>query len=152
MQTVRKYLVYEYVPIMEKTSRSGTTESCVAQRSIYVILRGNEETRRYINQVRNVLRQLLSVIIHQCNLIKGTTFQTFFLYSSRPPRNSRFVRRLKSNGVKILKYFRNEFSGLKLTSAILRDKASFILHGYKKLSLLLQYVSFLCAEGHVNKD
>jgi len=59
MQTVRKYLVYEYVPIMEKTFRSGTTESCVAQRSIYVILRGNEETRRYINEVRNELRHLL---------------------------------------------------------------------------------------------
>jgi len=61
MQTVRKYLVYEYtyVPIMEKTFRSGTTESCVAQRSIYVILRGKEEKRRYINQVRNVLRHLL---------------------------------------------------------------------------------------------
>ena len=53
MQTVRKYLVYEYVPIMEKTFRSGTRESCVAQRSIYVILRGNEETRRFISQVRN---------------------------------------------------------------------------------------------------
>ena len=59
MQTVRKYLVYEYVPIMEKTFRSGTREGCVAQRSIYVILRGSEETRRYINQVRNVLRYLL---------------------------------------------------------------------------------------------
>jgi len=38
MQKVRKYLVYEYVPIMEKTFISGTRESCVAQRSIYVIL------------------------------------------------------------------------------------------------------------------
>jgi len=63
MQTVRKYLVYEYVPVMEKTFRSGTTKSCVAQRSIYVILGGNEETRRYINQVRNVLRYLLSDLI-----------------------------------------------------------------------------------------
>jgi len=63
MQTVGKYLVYEYVPVMEKTFRSGTRESCVAQRSIYVILRGNEEARRYINEVRNVLRYLLSVII-----------------------------------------------------------------------------------------
>jgi len=54
MQRVRKYLVYEYVPIMEKKFRSGTRESCVAQRSIYVILRGNEETRHYINQVRNI--------------------------------------------------------------------------------------------------
>jgi len=59
MQTVRKYLVYEYVPIMERTFRSVTRESCVAQRSVYVILRGNEETRSYINQVRNALRHLL---------------------------------------------------------------------------------------------
>jgi len=63
MQTVRRYLVYEYVPIMERTFRSGNRESCVVQRSIYVILRGNEETRRYINQVRNVLKYLLSVVI-----------------------------------------------------------------------------------------
>jgi len=55
MQTVRKYLVYEYIPIMERTFRSGTTESCVAQLSIYVILRGSEETRSYLNQVRNKL-------------------------------------------------------------------------------------------------
>jgi len=53
MQSVRKYLVYGYVPIMERTFRSGTRESCVAQRSIYVILRENEETRPYINQVRS---------------------------------------------------------------------------------------------------
>jgi hypothetical protein len=63
MQTVRKYLVYEYVPIVEKTFRSDTGESCVAQRSIYVILRGNEGTRRYINQVRNALRYFMPVII-----------------------------------------------------------------------------------------
>jgi hypothetical protein len=60
MQKLRKYLVYEYVPIMEKTFGSGTRESCVAQRSIYVMLRGNEETRSNINQVRYVLRHLLS--------------------------------------------------------------------------------------------
>ena len=80
MQTVRKYLVYEYVPIMEKTFRSGTRESCVAQRSIYVILRGNEETRRYIKQVRSALRYLMSDIIYDCNLIKRTKFQTSFLF------------------------------------------------------------------------
>ena len=40
----------------------------------------------------------------------------------------------------------------KLTSAISRDKGSFILHGHKNSPLLLQYVSFLCAEGQVNKD
>lgn len=50
MQTVRKYLFYEYVPVMEKTFGSGTRESCVAQRSMYVILSGNEETGSYINQ------------------------------------------------------------------------------------------------------
>ena len=72
MQTVRKYLVYEYVPVMEKTFRSGKTESCVAQRSIYVILRGNEETRRYINQVRNALKHLISAIIYEFILIKCT--------------------------------------------------------------------------------
>jgi len=59
MQTIRKYLVYEYVPIMEKTFRSGIRESCVAQRSIYVILSGNEDTKRYINQVRNTPIHLL---------------------------------------------------------------------------------------------
>ena len=59
MQTVRKYLVYEYVPIMEKTFRSGTRESCVAQQSIYIVLMGDEETRSYINQVRGALRNLL---------------------------------------------------------------------------------------------
>jgi len=79
IQTVRKYLVYEYVPIMERTFRSGTRESCVAQQSIYVILRGNEETRSYINQVRNVLIYLMSVIIYECNLIKGTKYQTSLL-------------------------------------------------------------------------
>jgi hypothetical protein len=76
MQTVRKYLLYEYVPIVEKTFRSGARESCVAQRSIYVILRGNEEMRNYMHQVRNVLRHLTSVIIYECNLIKGTKYHT----------------------------------------------------------------------------
>ena len=111
MQTVRKYLVYEYVPIMEKTFRSGTRESCVAQRSMYVILSGNEATRRYINEVRNVLIHLISDIIYEYNLIKGTKFQTslLFLFPSRPPRNATFVCRLKINEVTILKYFRNEF-------------------------------------------
>jgi len=65
MKGVRKYLVNEYVPIMEKTFRSGTRESCLAQRSVYVMLRGNEDTRRYINQVRNVLKDLFSVILYK---------------------------------------------------------------------------------------
>ena len=64
IQAVRKYLVYEYVPIMEKTFRSGTGEICVAQQSIHVILRGNEERRSYINQVINALLHIFSVSIH----------------------------------------------------------------------------------------
>ena len=60
MQTVRKHLVYEYVPIMEKTFRSGTRENCVAQRSIYVMLRRNEETRTYISRVSSAMRSSLS--------------------------------------------------------------------------------------------
>ena len=63
MQTVRKYLVYEYVPIMEKTFRSGTRESCVAHPSIYVILTGNEESRSYINEARNALKRFCSSTI-----------------------------------------------------------------------------------------
>ena len=63
MQTVRKHLVYEYVPIMERSFRSDTRESCVAQQSIYVMLRGNEETRSYINQVRKALILLFSVSV-----------------------------------------------------------------------------------------
>jgi len=64
MQTVHKHLVYEYVPIMEKTFRSGTRESCVAKRSIYVMLRGNEETRSSINRVRSAKRHLFSDILY----------------------------------------------------------------------------------------
>jgi len=75
MRTVRKYLVYEYVPIMVKTFRNDTRENCFVQRSIYVILSVNEETRHYINQVRNVLRYFNSDIIHKYNLINGTKFQ-----------------------------------------------------------------------------
>jgi hypothetical protein len=52
MQRVRKRLVYEYIPVMERTYRSETRESCVGKRSINVILRGNEETRLYMSQVR----------------------------------------------------------------------------------------------------
>jgi len=79
MQTFRKYLVYEYVPIIEKAFRSGTRESCVAQRSLYVILRGNEETRRYINQVRNILRHLMLDTIYEFTVIQGTQFQNSLL-------------------------------------------------------------------------
>jgi hypothetical protein len=80
MKAVRKYLVYEYVPIVEKTFRSDTRESCVAQQSIYIILTGNEETRTYINQVRSAIMHLLSDVIYECNLIKDTKFHTYFLF------------------------------------------------------------------------
>jgi len=73
IQTVRKYLVYEYVPIVENTFRSGNRESCVAQRSIYVILRGNEETRNCIKQVRS---NMFSDRIYKCILIQNTKLQT----------------------------------------------------------------------------
>jgi hypothetical protein len=75
MQTVRKYLLYEYVPVMEKTFGSGTRESCFVQRSIYVILSGNEETRSYINQVRYVLTYLLSAKMYMYIVIEGNFFQ-----------------------------------------------------------------------------
>ena len=74
MQTVRRYFVNEYVPVMVKTFRSVTKENCDVQRSIYVMLRGNEETRRFINQVRNVLKHL-SDRIYECILIRETIFQ-----------------------------------------------------------------------------
>jgi hypothetical protein len=80
MQTVRKFLVYEYVPVIEKTFRSGTREGCVAQRSVYFILRGNEETRRYINQVRNALNHLFSFRLYEFMLIKGSKFRNYFLF------------------------------------------------------------------------
>jgi hypothetical protein len=75
MQTVRKYLLYEYVPIMEKKFGSGTRESCVVQRSIYVILSGNDETGSYINQVRYVLTYLLSAKMYKSIVIGGRLFQ-----------------------------------------------------------------------------
>ena len=82
MQAIRKYSVNGYVPVMVKTFSSDTSESCVAQRSIYIILRGNEETRRFISQVRYVLR-CLSERIYECILIHGSKFQIYLpvLYS-----------------------------------------------------------------------
>jgi len=77
MQTVRKYLVYEYVPVVERTFRSDNRENCVAHRSIYVILRENEETRRYINQVRNALKHFLSDTTYEFMLIEGSIFRTY---------------------------------------------------------------------------
>jgi len=78
MRTFRKHLVYQYVPIMEKTFRSGTRESCVVQRSIYVMLRGNEDTRSYINQVSSAMISSLSDRIYKCILIQNKQLQTSF--------------------------------------------------------------------------
>ena len=58
MQAVRKYLVYGYVPVMVNAISRDTNEICRAQRSIYIMLRGNEEARLFIDQVRNVLWHL----------------------------------------------------------------------------------------------
>ena len=93
----------------------------------------------------------------KCNetfVIRNNIFQTSLLlwYSSRHHRNVRFVRRLKSYEVTNLKLFLIDFSGLKLTSVTWRDEGSFILHSHNTLPLLLQFVSFLCAEGTVHRD
>jgi len=76
----------------------------------------------------------------------------FLWYSSRQHRNVRFVRRLKIYEVTILKYLCIDFSGLKLTPLISRDKGSFILHGHNMLPFLLHIISFLCEEDTVHRD
>lgn len=55
IQIIRKFLLHEYIPIMVRAFESDARR-CVTQQSIYVILRGNKDTRTYINQVRNLLR------------------------------------------------------------------------------------------------
>ena len=89
MQTVRKYLVYEYVPIMANTFRSHTRESCVAQRSIYVILRGNEEKRSYIKQVSSAMRFSFSNRIFKCIFKKKHNFESLFLLIFSDPLEKR---------------------------------------------------------------
>jgi hypothetical protein len=99
--------VYEYVPVMERTFRSGTRESCVAQRSVYVILRGNEETRRYINQVRSELRHPFSGLMHEIYVLykayKLKFVYLFLCYSSRPFQSTDFtpVGRERGYNIKI---------------------------------------------------
>jgi hypothetical protein len=92
------YLLYEYVPVMEKTFGSGARESCVAQQSIYVILSGNEETRSYVNQVRIVLRLLLFCLY--CSVWNNTSYAiwSIFLFLKMKPslknRNSYTIKTL----------------------------------------------------------
>jgi len=108
MRSVRKYLVYGYVPIMERTFRSGTRQSCVAQQSIYVILGGSEEKRRYINQVGSELRLLMSNIIYEFTVIQGKHFKQFvssILFETTPKCNiCTTVEKLGSSNFKISLY------------------------------------------------
>ena len=122
---------------MERTFRSGTRESCVAQRSIYVILRGNEETRSLINQVRNVLRHLFCQHVwFYCTYYKYPIFSTFsvyvihisyiclFIYLYMLPQLSLVVS-------KFLLYFDLEInSKLKVTENKARLKVTISVHKY----------------------
>jgi hypothetical protein len=64
IQELRKFLLHDYIPIMVTVFESDVRKRCITDRAIYVMLRGNEETRTYINQVRNLLRNFsLSVIL-----------------------------------------------------------------------------------------
>jgi len=85
---------------MEKTFRSGTRESCDAQRPLYVMLRGNEETRRYIKQVRSVPRHLFSNILYFKLFVSLIFFET-------PPKCEicRSVEKLRSYKFKIFSYW-----------------------------------------------
>ena len=114
VQTVRKYLVYGYVPILEKTFRSGTRESCVAQRSIYVMLRGNEETRSYINRVSNVLRHLLFCyrICVRCNKRPTISFILIPLTFLRICSNDRKIGHLSIKELIVDKYLCSEIWSL----------------------------------------
>jgi hypothetical protein len=80
MQTLRKHLLYQYVPIMGKTFGSGARESCIAHRSIYVMLSGKEEIRRHINQVRYVLTYLLPAKMYKCLVIGGIFFEIIYTF------------------------------------------------------------------------
>jgi len=59
---------------------------------------------------------------------------------------------LKSYEVTNLKYFRIEFSGLKLTPVISRDGRIFILHPHNTLPFCYSFVSFVCAEDTVHRN
>jgi hypothetical protein len=109
MQKVRKYLVYEYVPIIEKTFRSGIRENCVAQRSIYVILRGNEETRSYINQVRRkLLSEYMSVYKYKTRNFKFLV--SFYILGDHPQKQ--FVSQVENYRSYNFKYFHIKFSAI----------------------------------------
>ena len=94
MQAVRKHLLHGYVPIMEKTFTSATRDRCVAQRTIYVILSGNEDTRSYINQVRNIVfSDGIYVYFNTKHTISNFMFCSIFFETVS---KNRFVLRLKS--------------------------------------------------------
>jgi hypothetical protein len=51
IQEIRKILLYEYIPLMVTIFEIGAWERCSVQRPIYMLLRADEETRTYLNQV-----------------------------------------------------------------------------------------------------
>lgn len=130
MQKFRKYLVFEYIPVMEKTYISGTRGNCVAQRLIYIMLTGSEETRRYVNEVRNVLMHLLSDIIYEFTIIQSKQFQDSFSFWHflRVFWTDRNVDRFKTNGSEDFKIFEINSYVSELTNMTAPDKRSFVLH------------------------
>jgi hypothetical protein len=130
MQKFRKNVIFEYVPIMEKTYRSGTRKSCVAQQSIYIMLTGNEETRSYITQVRNVLIHLRSDIIYGFNIIQCRQFQDYFFFWQFFRRfwTDRNAGGFKTNGSKACKIFAINSHVSELTDVTSPVNRSFVLH------------------------
>ena len=59
--------------------------------------------------------------------------------SLRPNRKKKYCRLVGNNEVAILKYFRNEFSALKLTCLTSINKSSFRLHGHKTLPFSVRF-------------
>jgi hypothetical protein len=107
MQTFRKFLLNEYIPIMEKTFRSNARASCVAQRSIYIILRGNEETRSYINLVSNVPRHFFFCYRTCVRCNKRSTISLFLIRLTilRIYSNDRKLGHFCINEITVYKYF-----------------------------------------------
>ncbi|XP_021923388.1 probable glutamate receptor [Zootermopsis nevadensis] len=76
MQKIRKHLLYEYIPIMDTVFRTGVSRRCSTQRSIYVVLKGDAETRNYIHQ--SFLKTHSSRAIWLLFLDKNSSLEEFF--------------------------------------------------------------------------
>ena len=119
---------------MEKTIRSGTRESCVAQLSIYVILRGNEETKRYINQVR---RSSSSDRIYECILIKARNSKLVFGLTFLEAPSKRDKRRIfYTLGIIIFKCFSVNSHDSELSDMTAPDNRNFVLTGNRQRILI----------------